>query len=605
MPIDVDVYDSDRLSIRICDPSKATQVNILCSALLNSQLIRKDNCWTVTWHDFCQLREKLDKMLLTEGRTATDPAIKWIKDQLAYDVEIQHIKEGKQNHLLNGMAKSLKMDPYEDQYTGVRFLATREKAILADEMGIGKTLQLLATFVHLKNAGLARWLLVVCPNSVKQGWVKEVAKHTNLTVTALGNGSEQLKADFDRYRMKRTDVCVVHYDAFVSQKSKNNRRQKPYSVFVDDLLKIPWDVIDLDEAHQVKTLEAKRSQATLYVTQKARGVNKKPSRIYLATGTPVSESPLDAWAVFHYIDPSQLPKTYSKFENYFTVKQKKEAGFKRWSEVTGYRNLGELKQLLHRHMIRRLKSDIKGMPDKVAETRYCQLEGSQRTLYNDIKKGVYDTIIQNPDDKLSIAFAMTKCIRLRQTLNHPTLVDREGTSAKHKLLDEIVDDVLADPMAKIMIWTEFRAAVDIIAERLKKYGVIKLVGGTSQADIAHWSKNWDTMPERVAIGLPIFGGTGIDFLSRCRTAVYVEPPYSTILFRQSMDRIHRRVGLGTSPIDLIKSSPATLIFIQAENTIDELVYKILGRKGNLVDALLTEDDKLIELGLEELLEYLR
>jgi hypothetical protein len=165
---------------------------------------------------------------------------------------------------------------------------------------------------------------------------------------------------------------------------------------------------------------------------------------------------------------------------------------------------------------------------------------------------------------------------------------------------------MADPMAKVVIWTEWREAVRMLSERYKqKYGTIELVGGVDSQTLLKWGKEWDTMPERVAIAIPAFGGTGIDFLSRCRTAIYVEPPYSTILFRQSLDRIHRRIGEIKTEIDRIKSSPATIIFLQVEKTIDELVYKILGQKGNLVDALLTTDEKLIQIGRSDLLAYLK
>ncbi len=257
-------------------------------------------------------------------------------------------------------------------------------------------------------------------------------------------------------------------------------------------------------------------------------------------------------------------------------------------------------------MIRRLKSDIRGMPEKVEMFRYVELSGPQKKLYDDIRKGLYDALVQEPENKLTIAFAMTKVMRLRQALNHPQLVGKEGDSAKHEAVEEILEEVLADPMAKVVIWTEFRESVDLLFKRFHpKYGAIKLVGGTSQEQLTKWSQTWDVMPERVALGLPVFGGTGVDFLSRCRTAIYVEPPWSTVLFRQSMDRIHRRVGEVKTEMDRIKSSPATLIFLQAQKTIDDLVYAALGRKGNMVDALLLDEEQLVSLGKKDLLACLK
>lgn len=607
MPIDIDVLDEKHLSISLVDQRHAQQVNLLCQSLLNSQFERLKNHWKITWHDLVHLRSKMDKMGLNSGRSATDEAIAWFKNQEAEDANIDHIKAGLQNDQLNGIQKLLKTNPYADQLSGIRFLTTRPRAVLADEMGIGKTLQLLSAYAWLKETEGVGPFLVICPNAVKQGWVKEVAKHTNLTVKALGNGSTQLALDFAEYRKNRTDVLVIHFDGMVTVTSKNNKRKKAWSELVEDMLKLPWGGIIIDEAHQAKNLEVKRAKASLYFCQNAKPMKRgQQVRVWLATGTPISESPMDAWAVFSFLEPTIVPKVFNRFESYFTVKAKRNYGNFRFTETVGYRNLGELKQLLHRLMIRRLKSEIKGMPEKVGVVRYVQMTGKQRQLYQDIKKGVYDSVIQEPENKLSIAFAMTKCIRLRQALNHPSIVDKEGGSAKYEELDLILEEVLADPMAKILIWTEYRAAVDMLFERYnEKYGAIKLVGGVTQAEMAELSKNWDTMKQRVAIAIPMFGGTGVDFLQRCRTAVYVEAPYSTIMFRQSADRIHRRIGEIKTEIDKIKSSPCTLIFLQVEDSIDELVYKALGQKGDIVDALLTTDDTLIKLGREELLSYLK
>lgn len=606
MPIDLDVFSDDRLKVTICEPALESQVSVLLAGCLTSQLIRAQGFWTLGFHDFRQLKSKLDQLGLVRDRTATDEALQWLAEkQAAYDA-IERVKSGEENAAVAGL-DLLKTKPYQDQVTGVRFLSTRSRAMLADEMGVGKTLQLLSTFLSLRVAGEAEFMLVICPNSVKTGWVKEVQKHTSLTVSAVGNGTKRVLEDIAAYAEKRTDVLIVHYDTLVQPVKNGDTKTKPWSTVFDALLKLTWDVVVLDEAHQVKTMDSRRTQSALLLTRSAMGAKGRKPRVYMATGTPVSESPLDAWSVLSFLDPLALPRSYSKFESYFTMKTTRQGFTRVWKETVGYRNLSELKEILHHVMIRRLKIDIQGMPDKVEQTRYVSMNGEQRRLYDDIKAGVYDAVMADPSDKLSIANAMAKCLRMRQVLNHPKLVERDSIgSAKYEVLDEVLDEVLSDAMAKVVIWTEWREAAQMLACRYeKKYGSILLIGGTTQEQLARYSAEWDTMPERVAVCTPKFGGTGVDFLQRCRTAVYVEPPYSTILFRQSMDRIHRRVAHDGTEMDRIKASPATLIFLQVEHSIDQLVYSLLARKGDLVDALLTEDEKLIELGREELLQYLR
>jgi non-specific serine/threonine protein kinase len=603
LPIDIDLFTADRLKVTICDADAESQVSTVLAGLLTSQFIRSQNFWTVSFHDFQQLKFKLEQLGLVEGRTATAEAIAWLTEKQAEHDSIERLKRGVDAFDVRGL-DALKTALYEDQVAGIRFLLTRQRAVLADEMGVGKSFQLLSTFLALREQDDR--LLVLCPNSVKTGWVKEICKHTDLTVIAVGNGTKQVLDDLAFFLRDPADVLVAHYDALV-RPAKNGEATQPWSKFCELLMKMPWAAVVLDEAHQVKTMDSRRTQSALLLTQSAANARREKSRIYMATGTPVSESPLDAWSVLSFLDPSALPRSYSKFENYFTTKATHFGHTKTWRQTVGYKNLSELKNILHHVMIRRLKVDIKGMPDRVEQTRYITMGEHQRRLYDDIKAGIYDAIEREPDKKLSIVNAMAKCLRLRQVLNHPRLVEKDGIpSAKYAALDEILEEVMADPLAKVVIWTEWREAVELLSSRYaQKYGTITLIGGTTQAELSRYSMHWDTMPERIAVCTPAFGGTGIDFLQRCRTAIYVEPPYSTILFRQSMDRIHRRATAGTSDLDRIKASPATLIFLQVEKSIDQLVYNLLARKGNLVDALLVENEKLIELGREELLQHLR
>jgi hypothetical protein len=107
------------------------------------------------------------------------------------------------------------------------------------------------------------------------------------------------------------------------------------------------------------------------------------------------------------------------------------------------------------------------------------------------------------------------------------------------------------------------------------------------------------------VAIPAFGGTGVDFLSRCRTAVYVDIPFSTVLFRQSLDRIHRRVNAtATDKISLIKASPAHIIFLHAEDTVDDLVLGRVSEKGNLVDSILEAQAHLAKMSPEQILASL-
>jgi SNF2 family DNA or RNA helicase len=565
-------------------------------ALLSARYIPDLGKWRLDWWDIQSLKARLDAAGRTEGRGATDAAIEAFEREASLD-SIAH-EASRDGSPLD--APLITTNLYSDQRAGVRFVLHRPGIILADAMGSGKSLMLLTAYSKLREMGEVGPLLVLCPNSVKPAWVKEVKKHSSLKVAMIGNTRKEQAATLSIYQERPTDVFVVHYDCLISHDTK---RKQPWSEVVDQLVKIPFAAIVCDEAHHLKNSSSKRTIAARFLVS-ASNSKKRRTRIWLATGTPVSESPVDAYSLLGMVEPSVLP-SHTRFLGHFIARQAIQLGPRKIMQDAGPKNIPDLQRLFSRCMIRRGKADLKGFPDKVESTRDITLTGDQKKLYVDIKKGVYDTPEKEEGSKLAITTAMTRVIRLRQCLVSPKILSRDGDSAKLEALDTILEEVLSNEDEKILIWTEFRDAVDIIAERFAHYGVIKLYGGQTPEDMFRIGASWDTSPQRVAVAIPAFGGTGVDFLSRCRTAVYVDIPFSTVLFRQSLDRIHRRVNAtATDKISLIKASPAHIIFLHAEDTVDDLVLGRVSEKGNLVDSILEAQAHLAKMSPEQILASL-
>ncbi|MCJ7713818.1 hypothetical protein MUO66_05105, partial [Candidatus Bathyarchaeota archaeon] len=117
----------------------------------------------------------------------------------------------------------------------------------------------------------------------------------------------------------------------------------------------------------------------------------------------------------------------------------------------------------------------------------------------------------------------------------------------------------------------------------------------------------DSDSPRIAACIPAKAGTGVDWLARARTAIYIDRPYSFNLYKQSIDRIHRRVKTeGTlSTLDAIRSQPATVIFLDVPDSLDVLVRESLEQKEDVADAVTIATNKLVSLGRKDLLRYLR
>jgi SNF2 family DNA or RNA helicase len=565
-----------------------------------------DDIWTISYADVVLLRHRLDTMDLIEGRTISEEAYTFITSVYNHYARNEEIKRGVNNSYIRSMLEGkLKTLPYEDQYTGIAYAVNNRRAGIFDEMGIGKTLQALATIVALGDQ--VKRTLVICPYTVQIGFTREIKKHTSLKPISVPSGRERALEFVKANRNTNWDLMLVHPENLVTS-GKTRWEGDVFKV----LRTYRWDMVIVDEAHMYKNMEAKRSKCVFSLMNDTLDRNGNMPRVLMMTGTPVSESPMNAYVILKALSVDSVAHI-TRFENHFVVTAKVEVGKKRRDgerkevdKEIGYRNLDELKVLLESVSIRRTKSDMVGFPDKVITIRDVVMHGKQLELYkricNEISKKLQDT--QEFDKFME---DQTRGLRLRQVLSHPKLLGEDGTSAKFEECDAILEEVLQDPVAKVVIWAEFRDTIDLLYERYSKpYGAVKIYGGVDNEDLSEIEKNFENdMTTRVAICIPKKAGTGVDFLARARTSIYIDRPYSYTLYKQSMDRIHRRVATQNPTwLDAIRSQPATLIFLDVVDSMDELIREKLKVKEDMAEALTTSNIKLLEMGRDDLLHYL-
>jgi SNF2 family DNA or RNA helicase len=492
---------------------------------------------------------------------------------------------------------------YSDQITGVSYLYNNKRAGLFDVMGVGKSIEALAAVVALGPA--IKRTLIVCPKAVIMGFQREVLKHTHLKSIAVPSGA---KAVPFLHKIKDDpvwDVLFVHPENLIS---RTGRKHEVYGPVTSILSSWNFDMVIVDEWHQYKEVTAKRTKCILSMLSSIKDRSGLPCRVIVMTGTPISESPSNAYVTLKVLSSETLPHI-SRFENFFLIKKEVSYGYKgTFSKVVGYKNLGELKKRLERVSIRRVKSDLKGFPQRILTVRDVELSGRQKDLY---KAACGELLASLPNEsKINVESFFSgnaHAIRIRQLLNSPLFLEDDCASAKHDAVDDILDELFSDPEQKVVLWTEYRKGVDIIYDRWnEKYGVEKIYGGIDINEALAKSFESNDAP-RIAACIPAKAGVGVDFLARARTSIYIDRPYSFTFFQQSLDRIHRRVS-GNAPasdLERIRSQPATLIFLDMVGTLDELIREKLQLKGDVSQALTTNNQKLVELGRSDLLKYLK
>lgn len=613
--IDVTIKGSNIVVVLDRNHRHYNKARIITRSLLTAQEFDDDRFY-ISYDDLGFLRNKLDMSGLVHDRTISEEALKYIDQVYSTQVRNEDIKKGIHNeHVRKLIDGKLKKTIYEDQLSAISYVVNNERSGVFDVMGYGKTVECLAATVALGPAVFKT--LVICPLTVIMGFKREIPKHTYLKFVAVPPGRKEASKFIKDNVNGDWNIMLVHPENLIIASDKKSS----YMGETTKLLKsMTWDQIVIDEFHMYKNWDAKRTRCVVSIINESKNRNGKNPRVVLMTGTPVSESPTSAYVVLKILNGDMMPHI-TKFEDYFCVKQDitygsnkknydKPDNSKTYKKLVGYKNLNELKSMIERVSIRRTKDDVVGFPKQTFIIRDVILNSKQLNLY----KALCGEIVRElPNDSLinihNFLKNNTKALKLRQLMNHPELINEEGDSAKYKELDYVFEELLSDPEQKVLVWTEWRKAVDLLYDRYNKtYGAAKLYGGVNNEELDLMRDRFENDDKlRVIISIPAKGGTGLDFLARARTAIYIDRPRSYILYNQSLDRICRRTALdgNLSELDKIRSKPATLMFLDVVNSLDEMIREELWNKLNFVDSVTIKDEKLIQLGKQDLLRYLR
>jgi len=465
---------------------------------------------------------------------------------------LQEVKKGSLNDTITD--NFLKHAPYDDQKSVIAFSLLLDKSGDFSTMGLGKTFSGMYWFSVHKCAGKVNKCIVFCLNNNKSTWRRQLEEHTDLTYTIVRNGTHKVKKDIAKFFLAGTDVLIIHYDCLKS--------------VVDDLAGVTGHAILIDEAHVLRHLNTHRSKAFFKFLNMTH-----PNYVHALTGTAVNERPEDAYAIIKAIAP-YLVRTKEQFIDCFCVREwRYVTRRKRVKKVVGYKNLEWLRALLSLVSVRKTVDEVQGMPKMVLQDVPVSPTTQQLKLYNQIATETYREVAALPQKALNLNMAMVKTLRLRQLLNHPSLLGEPGDSGKYLALDALLEEVLSDSTAKAVVWSVFVPGVDLLAERYRQYGALKMHGDVDNRDEVE--EAFLTSPDtRVLVATPGTAGTGKDFTCS-RYALYVDKSLCATEHFQSMRRTVRRGMTGTS----------VAISLRVPGSVDDWVENLLMRKKKLAMAL--------------------
>ena len=500
---------------------------------------------------------RMHAMQLADPKAAEvfDPkAWKRIKDS-AKDINIEVEPE-----LPPGLNAQLR--PYQvDGFNFLAYLATnRFGGILADDMGLGKTVQSLAYILWLrqlaKDQGKHMPALVVCPKSVLDVWAMEAERFAPELKVQVLRSRDQLDLEALESEL---DVLVLNYAQL--------------RVGGEELNKIKWLVVILDEGQQIKNPDSKAAKS-------ARELHAE-NRLVL-TGTPIENRLMDMWSLMAFAMPGVLgSRAYFK---------------KRFDKRKDPNSQNRLAARLRPFLLRRTKGQVaKDLPPRTEEEVYANMDGIQMELYKAELKRIQKALLGLDSDEAvkKNSFAILQgLMRLRQICCHPGLIDPKylkEESAKLTALFYLLDQ-LREEGHKVLVFSQFVSMLEIIRTQLEvdSRPFNYLTGQTKdrKGEIEKFQTSKD--PSVFLLSLKA-GGSGLNLTSASYVILY-DPWWNPAVENQAIDRTHR-IG---------QKNKVIAYRLLTRDSVEEKIRVLQHQKTALVTNVLGDEGFASNLGLEDL-----
>ncbi|CAN5205021.1 DEAD/DEAH box helicase [soil metagenome] len=435
--------------------------------------------------------------------------------------------------------------PYQqDGFDWLAFLyAHGLGGVLADDMGLGKTLQALALIAHAKEPPSAAPgpFLVVAPTSVVSNWAAEAARFTpGLRVATIAKTKQPIPAD--------VDLVITSYALFRLDFARYQAAG--------------WAGLILDEAQFVKNRQSKAHECAVELDA--------PFKLAI-TGTPMENSLMDLWSLFHIVAPglfTSAPRFAQHYEKPI---------------ATGN---GERLEMLRRRirplMMRRTKELVaEELPPKQEQVLYVDLEPRHRKLYDTVLQKERQKLLGLVDDLDRNRFIVFRSLTLLRMLSlDATLVSEEHEglgSSKLDVLMQQLDDVVAEGH-RALVFSQFTSYLTLVAARLTAEGIPHeyLDGSTlKRADVIARFKEGTAPVFLISLKA---GGFGLN-LTEADYVFLLDPWWNPATETQAIDRTHR-----------IGQAKNVMVYrLVARDTIEEKVMELKEAKARLFDAVMDDD----------------
>ena len=444
------------------------------------------------------------------------------------------IKEQKVNEVSVDYSKYSNRPPLSHQKEAIEKLLAYDKFILADDMGLGKTT---STIIAALESGVKK-ILIICPASLKLNWEREIKNYSDRPIY-ICEGKKYEEADF----------VISNYDII---KNFHDTKEKKNS----QILKSNFDLVIIDEAHYISNVQAQRTKLINDITDKVK-------KIWLLTGTPITSRPINYYNLLRIVDNPVAQNWMAYAIRYCEGYQFNVGGGRKIWNVQGASNLEELRDRISRQVLRRLKTDVLDLPEKIITPVYLRLYSK---FYEELMGEYYDWYNkQNESNSISVQF--TKLTKVRQVIAEDKV--------PHTI--EIAENII-EQGKKVIIFSNFTEPLRKIYEHFGKKAVY--LDGTTSKPARQKAVDDFQEDEKIMVFCGNIKAAGVGLTLTAGEAVIMNDlSFLPSDHAQAEDRAYR-YG---------QKNCVSVYYPIFENTIEGIIYDILIHKKTIFETVMGDN----------------
>lgn len=449
------------------------------------------------------------------------------------------------------------MDRWQNQEEAFKFAMSHPAVMLDMEMGTGKTR--VAIDVAFERQDVHR-ILVVCPKAVVPVWRENLLKFHDTEGWICWDstkGTTKKKRDDLREWIKEKSgkkFVVINYDSVW-------RRELGEFIYRN----ASFDMVILDESHRAKSAGSKVSK---YLAMLGKTIRYK----MCLSGTPMANSPLDVYGQYRFLDNTIFGTNYERFKQEYAILGGPDLKF-----VVGFKNQKTLnlkfQSIAYTCKMSEVADRIK-LPNALPPIiRHVELSSKDLKIMKDLTK---EFIAECGEGHIVANNILVKLLRLQQITSgfcfvKDILGETEEIKEMNTSKEDDLIDILSDlsPLTSLVVFCRFKHDISSIRSAAKKSQRKCYELSGSENTLEEWKKE-----DGAVIAVQIQAGAeGVDMTKACHAVYYTVPTLTE--YEQSKARLYRPG----------QAKPVSFIHLIAKDTVDEVIYKALIKKENIIESI--------------------